>query len=134
MASSYPNALDSFINPQPHDRQGDEVGGRTHSEMHSDANDAIEAIEAELGTNPSGSHATVAARLDAVEATNVENHVHIQNANSDSWLISHNLDMFPNVTVVEIGGANVEGTIEYLSNNQLRIVFSVPISGYAYLS
>lgn len=69
MASSYPNALDAFTNPQPHDRQGDEVGGRTHSEMHGDANDAIEAIQAELGTNPSGDYATVKDRLDDPHVT-----------------------------------------------------------------
>lgn len=136
MATAYPNGIDEFTNPLPTDRQSAEVGGRTHSEMHADANDAIEAIEAELGTNPSGDHDTVADRIDAVEqaAAAVENYVHIQNSNSAEWVVTHNLEMFPNVTVLEIGGANVEGTIQYLTANQLRITFSVPISGYAYLS
>jgi len=37
--------------------------------MHNDANDAIEAIEAELGTNPSGAYDTVAARLASVDVS-----------------------------------------------------------------
>lgn len=71
--STYPNNLDSFTNPQPTDRQGAEVGGLTHSEMHGAAFDAIEAIETELGTNPSGSAATVAERISNAEFTPGQN-------------------------------------------------------------
>ena len=65
MATSYPTGLDTFTAIGATDEMNDEVGTRTHSEMHNDANDAIEAIEAELGTSPSGSYDTVAARLAA---------------------------------------------------------------------
>ena len=37
-----------------------------HSSQHADANDAIEAIETELGTNPSGASASVKDRLDTL--------------------------------------------------------------------
>lgn len=67
MTTSYPAALDSFTNPTGTDELDDEVGTRTHSEMHADVNDAVEAIEAELGTDPSGSEATVKARIAATE-------------------------------------------------------------------
>lgn len=40
-----------------------------HAGMHNDVNAAVNAIEAELGTNPSGASATVVARLDALDAT-----------------------------------------------------------------
>lgn len=67
MPSSFPGGLDSFTNPTGTDTQDAEVGGRTHSEMHGDTFDAIEAIETELGTNPSAGFSTVAARFTAVE-------------------------------------------------------------------
>lgn len=60
MASSYPGGLDSLSNPGPTDSQAVE----SHSAQHTAANDAIEAIQAELGTDPAGSEATVKARLD----------------------------------------------------------------------
>jgi hypothetical protein len=63
VASNYPASFDEFTNPLPSDRQSSEVGGRTHAEMHGDANDAIEAIEQTLGANPQGVFPTVAARL-----------------------------------------------------------------------
>lgn len=65
MATSYPTGLDTFTAIGATDEMNDEVGTRTHREMHNDANAAIAAIEAELGTSPSGSYDTVAARLAA---------------------------------------------------------------------
>lgn len=74
MTTSYPAALDSFTNPTATDELDDEIGTRTHSEFHADTNDAIEAIQAELGTDPSGSEATVKARIAAAE-TATANHL-----------------------------------------------------------
>ena len=67
MASTYPGGLDSFDTIASDKKTSDAVGGRTHRQMHNDLGDAIEAIETELGTTPSGSESTVAARLTAIE-------------------------------------------------------------------
>lgn len=72
MTTSYPSGLDSFTNPSGTDETDDEIGTRTHSEFHADTNDAIEAIEGELGVNPSGTAATVKARIEAVEAARLD--------------------------------------------------------------
>lgn len=66
MTTSYPGALDSLTNPTGSDSLN--TAGVVHSAQHANANDAIEAIEGELGTNPSGAYATVKARLDAVQS------------------------------------------------------------------
>ena len=62
MASSYPGGIDSLTNPAP----SDSMAVVLHSSQHADANDAIEAIETELGTNPSGASASVKDRLDTL--------------------------------------------------------------------
>lgn len=67
--SNYPGGLDAFTNPSSTDRQSDSVGGLTHSQMHASAFDAIEAIEGELGVNPSGAASTVKDRLDTLDTT-----------------------------------------------------------------
>lgn len=66
MATSYPGGLDAFTNPAA----TDPLNSATvpHATQHTDVNDAIEAIEAELGTDPSGASATVKARFEAIEA------------------------------------------------------------------
>ncbi len=64
MATSYPAGLDNFTNPTGSDNLDSSVV--PHATQHANANDAIEAIEAELGTNPKGASATVKARLDTL--------------------------------------------------------------------
>lgn len=68
MASSYPGSLDAFDSIASDKKTSDVVGGRTHRDMHNDLGDAIEAVQAELGTDPAGSFATVKARLDVLVA------------------------------------------------------------------
>ena len=59
---------------------------------------------------------------------------HKQNASSVAWDIRHGLNFYPNVTVMDSGGSTVEGELEHESKNRLRVIFSAPISGDAYLS
>jgi hypothetical protein len=68
MASSYPDNFDSFPTITADKLMSDTVGGRAHRGMHNDMADVIEAMQAELGLNPSGQAATVAARLAALDA------------------------------------------------------------------
>ena len=63
MATNYPGSIDSLTNPSP----GAALTSPSHSAQHANANDAIEAIETELGTTPKGSAASVKARLDGIE-------------------------------------------------------------------
>lgn len=62
MASAYPGGLDSFTNPVSTDLTNSVTV--PHATQHSDLNDAVEAIQAELGIDPAGASATVVARLD----------------------------------------------------------------------
>jgi hypothetical protein len=69
VASSYPGSLDSFDTIASDKKTSDAVGGRTHRQMHNDLGDAIEAVQAELGTDPAGAYATVKARFEAIEGS-----------------------------------------------------------------
>ena len=61
-------------------------------------------------------------------------YTHTQSISSNTWSITHNLNFFPNVTVVDSSGAICEGEIAYTSNDALTITFSGQFSGVAYLS
>jgi hypothetical protein len=67
MATVYPGAIDNFTNPT----SSDTLNSVTvpHATQHSDLNDAVEAIEAALGTNPEGGAADVSARIGDLETT-----------------------------------------------------------------
>ena len=57
-----------------------------------------------------------------------------QNIPSNTWTIVHNLNFYPNITVVDSGGSQIEGEVNYLDSNSLVLTFSSAFSGYAYLS
>lgn len=53
---------------------------------------------------------------------------------STQWDIVHNLGYRPNVTVQDYGKISIEGELNHIDANNLRITFSTAVSGYAYLS
>ena len=61
-------------------------------------------------------------------------YTHTQGISSNTWVINHGLNFFPNVTVADSSGAICEGEIAYTSNDSLTITFSGQFSGVAYLS
>ena len=64
----------------------------------------------------------------------VTSYVHAQASPSASWVVTHNLGMYPNVLVVDSAASVVEGEIVYNSVNQLTLTFAAAFSGSAYLS
>ena len=66
---------------------------------------------------------------------------HKQNNSSDTWTITHNLNLenyLPNVSLKLSGGGvynNVQamGVVTYVNKNELTINFADPTSGYAYI-
>lgn len=63
MTTSYPSALDTFINPS----SGDTLDSATvpHAAQHDNINDAVAAVENELGVLPKGNYSSVKNRLDS---------------------------------------------------------------------
>lgn len=61
-------------------------------------------------------------------------YTHTQNVSSTIWEITHNLGIFPQVSAVEFGGANIVGDVEYVDANTIRVTFTTSVSGRAYLS
>ena len=66
--------------------------------------------------------------------TQVVAYHHKQQSSSAVWTITHNLNFYPNVTTMDSGGSIVEGELEHLSRNTLRVTFLAAFSGDAYLS
>lgn len=51
-----------------------------------------------------------------------------------TWVITHNLNKFPSVSVVDTANTSGFGAVEYNSANQLTITFSGAFAGKAYLN
>lgn len=63
-----------------------------------------------------------------------KNFIFTQYVASNLWIVEHNLNKRPSVTVVDTGENVIIGDIKYLDNNSLQIIFTYPFSGYAYLN
>lgn len=59
---------------------------------------------------------------------------HQQVAAADTWTITHNLGKFPTIMVVDSAGTVVEGAVEYLNANSLKVYFGAAFGGDAYLN
>ena len=71
---------------------------------------------------------------EGVEVVQDKHYTHTQSVASASWTITHNLNKYPSVTVVDSAGSVVVGDVQYLSLNDVVITFSGPFSGTAYLN
>lgn len=66
MSSQYPNELDTFANPIGTDLLENANNALDHDRQHSDANDAIEALEAKVGINGSAVTSTHDYKLSSI--------------------------------------------------------------------
>lgn len=59
---------------------------------------------------------------------------YIKSTPDNVWDITHDLDKYPSVTVVDSAGSVVIGDITYTSKSALTVTFSAAFSGKAYLN
>ena len=64
---------------------------------------------------------------------------HNQSTTSATWIVTHNLNRFPSVTVVDSADTIVHGTVVYNTNKKLTITFfeesdALAFQGKAYLN
>ena len=62
------------------------------------------------------------------------NHVHDQGSASATWVVTHSLNKFCSVTVVDTANTVVIGEIEYNSVNQATLTFRSAFAGKAYFN
>ena len=60
--------------------------------------------------------------------------VFIKSTPDSVWDITHDLDKYPSVTIVDSAGSVVIGDITYTSKSTLTVTFSAAFSGKAYLN
>jgi len=53
---------------------------------------------------------------------------------SSTWNVTHNLNKYPSVSVVDSGGTTVEGEVTHTDENSVIIYFSAPFTGKAFIN
>jgi len=59
---------------------------------------------------------------------------HLQSTPSTLWDIQHNMGITPNVFTEDTIGNDIQGIIEVVDANRIKIYFNQPVAGKAYLS
>lgn len=63
------------------------------------------------------------------------NYVYTQPIASSTWEVTHNLEKYPSVTIVDSGGTTImPNEVNYDSNNKVTIKFLAQFTGKAYLN
>lgn len=63
-----------------------------------------------------------------------KHYTHNQTTSSAEWRITHNLDKFPAVEVVDSAGTAVIGDVTYIDTNTVVVKFKSQFKGKAYLN
>ena len=87
-----------------------------------------------LSGTSSGFVTTVNGETGDVIVVEDKTYVYKQLEASDVWIIKHNLNKYPNVTIVDSGDNVVFGETHYDSENQITINFIGAFSGKAFLN
>jgi hypothetical protein len=61
-------------------------------------------------------------------------YMHSQGTAEANWVVNHNLNKKPSVTVVDSMDNIVHGEVEYLNNNSVSLTFAGAFSGKAYFN
>ena len=61
-------------------------------------------------------------------------YIHEQGVASSEWVINHNLNKFPSVTVVDSADNEIIASVKYQSANTCIVTMSSPFKGKAYLN
>lgn len=61
-------------------------------------------------------------------------YIHNQGSADNVWIINHNLDKYPSVTIIDSADRVVIGDVLYNDTNTLTVSFAAGFSGKAYLN
>ena len=70
----------------------------------------------------------------SITITQNYSYIHNQATPALMWTIPHNLSKVPAVFAEDLEGNDINGVIEIIDSNNLRILFNSPVAGKAYLS
>lgn len=70
-----------------------------------------------------------------INVRNDKTYTYTTNGNeAEEWIIDHNLDKYPAVSVADDNGNMLFGDVQYITKNRVKILFSAATSGKAYLN
>lgn len=96
--------------------------------------DEAEVADLALNSNLIGGR-SITEFYDKTEINTITSrYTYIQPIATADWIVTHNLGRFPSgVTVVDSAGSVIEGSIQFINSNSIKISFNYAFSGKAYI-
>lgn len=91
------------------------------------------ATDTEILYWDTGSEWIISAAVD-ISAFSDKTYTHTQASASDTWVITHNLNKKPSISIIDSAGDVIDGDVLYNDENSLTLTFSAATSGEAYLN
>lgn len=76
----------------------------------------------------------ICSTVTTTGGTSCTTFVYQQSTPQTEWTITHNLNKFPSVAIVDSTGRQVTSTVQYIDINVIKVSFSSEFSGKAYLN
>lgn len=112
-----------------------QIGANTSD--YTDWNQAYEQIIRALSVTTSETQKVITLTREdgsTLTATWEDAYIHTQAVPANIWTITHSLNKYPSVTIVDSANTEVIGDIQYTNTNTLTVAFSSAFSGKAYLN
>lgn len=71
---------------------------------------------------------------ERIKQNQIATYVHEQGTSASTWTITHGLNKYPSVTVVDSAGTKVECVVTYIDSNECELKFNAAFKGKAYLN
>jgi hypothetical protein len=84
-----------------------------------------------LTTNGNGGNATFVGNVLNIPR---DYYLHDQQTANATWTVTHNMNKYPSINIVDTANDIIMGEVRYNSLNQLTITFTAAVSGKAYLN
>jgi hypothetical protein len=69
-----------------------------------------------------------------VSVSYVDTYTHTQSSPASTWTVTHNMNKYPSVTIVDSAGTTVDGSVDFINLNSVTINFCGAFSGKAYFN
>lgn len=113
--------------------ESDVINSRIDDEVET-LNERIDDIEDSSITEIVGLGNISATQSDGTVTITSETYVFEQGIPSDTWVITHNLNKYPTVDLVDSSGRVFKSEVDYTDTNSLVVYINGTLSGKAYLN
>lgn len=113
--------------------ESDIINSRIDDEVET-LNERIDDIEDSSITEIVGLGNISATQSDGTVTITSETYVFEQGIPSDTWVITHNLNKYPTVDLVDSSGRVFQSEVDYTDTNSLVVYINGALSGKAYLN